>query len=399
MENKTAVPFQKKKVKKISCWLLLLLISLGTSAQTDSAKLRISILTCAPGSELYSTFGHTAVRITDSITQTDLVYNYGTFDFNDPNFYSKFTRGKLDYFLSVSDLPSFMYEYQSENRTVHEQVLLLSIENKKTIQQALTNNLTGAARYYKYDFLYNNCTSRIRDILIQYAGLPANQLLVPKETTFRNMLHEYLDKGNQSWSKLGIDLLLGSLIDKKVNIPQSMFLPDYLMKGIDSSVNSEKNILQQKIILNQGASSPSSFVDEPLIIFSIFSGILLFLSFLKYRVAKLIVRWVDFLLLLITGLIGCLLIFMWFGTDHKACAANFNLLWALPTNLVAAIAFWKNPQWLVKYFRMIEVIYFVLLIFNPLLPQEYNTGFFAIIVLMELRLLMLRRNRLTSVKQ
>ncbi len=386
-------------MKKISCWLVLLLISLVAHTQTDSARLRISVLTCAPGSELYSTFGHTAIRITDSIAQTDLVYNYGTFDFNDPDFYMKFTRGKLDYFLSVSDLPGFMYEYQQEGRDVHEQVLALSNESKAAIQRALTTNLIGPARYYKYDFLYNNCTSRIRDILIQYAGLQANQLLVPEETSFRNMLHLYLDKGNQSWSKLGIDLLLGSPIDKKVTITQSMFLPDYLMMGIDSSVKDNTPLLQEKILLNKGVDSPSSFVDEPLIDFSIFGAIVLILSFLKNNVARLIVKWIDFLLLLITGLIGCLLVFMWLGTDHKACAANFNLLWALPTNLVAAIVFWKNPSWLVKYFRIVEVIYFVLLIFNPLLPQEYNTGFFAIIVLMELRLLIQRRNRLTVVKQ
>lgn len=350
------------------------------------------MLTCAPGQELYSTFGHTAIRVVDSIQHTDIVYNYGTFDFSDPDFYSKFTRGKLDYFLSITSLPDFMYEYQSENRDVHEQVLALSDQAKKVIQQALNDNLAGAARYYKYDFLYNNCTSRVRDIVMKYGGLQADQRLVPPGTSFRDMLHEYLDKGNQAWSKFGIDLVLGSPIDKKAGIAESMFLPDYLMKGIDSSVRSKDHpVLGEKILINRGTAEPEPFRDTPLLLFSVVALIQGVLSFLKNKIAVKLSRVFDFVLFLSTGLIGCLLLFMWLGTDHSACAANYNLLWAMPLNVVAAWAVWKRPGWFRKYMSVYALLLLVTLLGWLWLPQELNTGFLPIILLLLARSVQLRK--------
>ncbi|MEA3424693.1 MAG: DUF4105 domain-containing protein [Bacteroidota bacterium] len=363
--------------------LLFLLCGLYGSAQDNRSGLRISVLTCAPGQELYSTFGHTAIRVVDSIQHTDIVYNYGTFDFSDPDFYSKFTRGKLDYFLSIASLPDFMYEYRSENRDVYEQVLALSEQSKKAIQQALNETLSGAARYYKYDFLYNNCTSRVRDIIMRYGGLEADQQLVPAGTSFRDMLHEYLDKGNQAWSKFGIDLVLGSPIDKKAGIAESMFLPDYLMKGIDSSVRSKDHkVLGDKILINRGTAQPEPFRDTPLLLFSVIAVIVGVLSLLKNKTAVQLSRVFDFVLFLSTGLIGCLLLFMWLGTDHSACAANYNLLWAMPLNVLAAFAVWKRPGWFRKYMSVYAGLLLVTILGWFWLPQELNTGFLPIILLL-----------------
>jgi len=380
------------KNKGLPLLLVALVSCLAVFAQTEPSRLRISILTCAPGDELYATFGHTAIRIIDSSQQTDLVYNYGTFDFNDPDFYSKFTRGKLDYFLSVATLPQFMYEYQVENRDVSEQELRLTDSIKRAILTALTENLAGAARYYKYDFLYNNCTSRVRDILIKYAGLKANQTLVPAKTSFRNMLHEYLDKGAKSWSKLGIDLLLGSPIDQLVNIPESMFLPDYLMKGIDSSVHSKPSgILEKKILLFRGIQSQEPFHNRPFYFFSVFALLVAGISFIRHKAARQMTKAVDFMLFLVTGLVGFLVLFMWFGTDHTSCAANYNLLWALPTHLIAAFALWRNPGWLQKYFGFCSVYYLLILVFYFFLPQQLNTGFIPFILLLLFRSLQWRK--------
>lgn len=372
--------------------LLFLLCGLYGSAQDNRSGLRISVLTCAPGQELYSTFGHTAIRVVDSIQHTDIVYNYGTFDFSDPDFYSKFTRGKLDYFLSIASLPDFMYEYRSENRDVYEQVLALSEQSKKAIQQALNETLSGAARYYKYDFLYNNCTSRVRDIIMRYGGLEADQQLVPSGTSFRDMLHEYLDKGNQAWSKFGIDLVLGSPIDKKAGIAESMFLPDYLMKGIDSSVRSKDHkVLGEKILINRGTAQPEPFRDAPLLLFSVIAVIVGVLSLLKNKTAVQLSRVFDFVLFLSTGLIGCLLLFMWLGTDHSACAANYNLLWAMPLNVLAAFAVWKRPGWFRKYMSVYAGLLLVTILGWFWLPQELNTGFFPIILLLLARCVQLRK--------
>lgn len=372
--------------------LLFLLWGLYSNAQDNRSELRISVLTCAPGQELYSTFGHTAIRVVDSIQHTDIVYNYGTFDFSDPDFYSKFTRGKLDYFLSIASLPDFMYEYRSENRDVYEQVLALSEQSKKAIQQALNETLSGAARYYKYDFLYNNCTSRVRDIIMRYGGLEADQQLVPAGTSFRDMLHEYLDKGNQAWSKFGIDLVLGSPIDKKAGIAESMFLPDYLMKGIDSSVRSKYHkVLGDKILINRGTAQPEPFRDTPLLLFSVIAVIVGVLSLLKNKTAVQLSRVFDFVLFLSTGLIGCLLLFMWLGTDHSACAANYNLLWAMPLNVLAAFAVWKRPGWFRKYMSVYAGLLLVTILVWFWLPQELNTGFLPIILLLLARCVQLRK--------
>ena len=354
--------------------------------------MRISVLTCSQGNELYSTFGHTALHVVDSSKHTDIIYNYGTFDFDDPDFYVKFTRGKLDYFLSVETLPQFMYEYQVEKRNVIEQELLLPGSAKTAIANALIENMMGANRYYKYDFLYNNCTSRIRDILQKYAGMTVPRLLVPPGTTFRNMLHVYLDRGGKAWSKLGIDLLLGSPIDKKVTIGQSMFLPDYLMKGIDSAAPvKEGSFIRSRILINTGSPSEPAGNYWPLVVFSAVSLFIILISLVKNRPALLFIPVFDFLLFLITGLIGCLLVFMWFGTDHKACAANYNLLWALPTNLIAAFAVWKKPVWLQKYFGFCTVLYALLLITWFWLPQQLNTAFIPITLLLLFRSAQLRK--------
>lgn len=380
------------KKKAFFSILLFLLWGLYSNAQDNRSGLRISVLTCAPGQELYSTFGHTAIRVVDSIQHTDIVYNYGTFDFSDPDFYSKFTRGKLDYFLSIASLPDFMYEYRSENRDVYEQVLALSEQSKKAIQQALNETLSGAARYYKYDFLYNNCTSRVRDIIMRYGGLEADQQLVPSGTSFRDMLHEYLDKGNQAWSKFGIDLVLGSPIDKKAGIAESMFLPDYLMKGIDSSVRSKDHkVLGEKILINRGTAQPEPFRDTPLLLFSVIAVIVGVLSLLKNKTAVQLSRVFDFVLFLSTGLIGCLLLFMWLGTDHSACAANYNLLWAMPLNVLAAFAVWKRPGWFRKYMSVYAGLLLVTILGWFWLPQELNTGFLPIILLLLARCVQLRK--------
>ncbi len=361
----------------VGCFLL---VAFAAVAQTSPSRLRISLLTCAPGDELYSTFGHTAIRVFDSTRQTDIVFNYGTFDFNDPDFYMKFTRGKLDYFLSVSSMSDFMYEYQVEHRDVTEQVLAVTDSDKQAILKALTDNLSGSARYYKYDFLYNNCTTRVRDILEQYGGMKMEKTLVPAHTTFRNMLHEYLDKGNQSWSKLGIDLLLGSPIDKEVSPFSSMFLPDYLMKGADSSLMlNAGSLIREKQVIHLGGATGKPFQNQPLYLFSVIAILMIFISLRDNKVAGLITRIMDSILFAVTGLLGMLFFFMWFGSDHKACAANYNLLWALPTNLIAAAAIWKQPVWLRYYFSITGILLLLTLVLWLWLPQQLNTGLIPII--------------------
>ena len=153
--------------KNISLWFIAILFHFNLTAQ-DSSHIRISLLTCTPGDELYSTFGHSALRLIDSSSVQDIVFNYGTFSFDDPDFYSKFIRGKLMYFVSTSYFNDFKIDYQSTNRGITEQVLNLSAEEKIAMQQFLYNNAREENKYYKYDFLFDNCTTRLRDIIVQF---------------------------------------------------------------------------------------------------------------------------------------------------------------------------------------------------------------------------------------
>jgi hypothetical protein len=152
--------------------LLILLFLLFPGAEKlqaqENTRLRISLLTCTPGEELYSIFGHSALRIIDSNSVSDIVYNYGTFNFNDEGFYLKFIRGKLKYYISIENTSDFIYSYKAEGRGITEQVLMLSNEESYHIQHALNENLKEENKYYAYDFFLDNCTTRLRDLILKH---------------------------------------------------------------------------------------------------------------------------------------------------------------------------------------------------------------------------------------
>ena len=155
----------------------LILFSLETAAQIDSinqtnCSYQISLLTCSPGEELYTTFGHSAIRILNSQTGSDLVFNYGTFDFEDPDFYQKFIEGKLLYFVSVDSMRNFLWEYQYYQRGITEQILNLTCEEKEKIVRALFENAKNENKFYRYNFTFDNCTTRIRDLLEKNSTTP-----------------------------------------------------------------------------------------------------------------------------------------------------------------------------------------------------------------------------------
>jgi len=358
-------------------------------AQDNShCPVRISLLTCAPGQELYSTFGHTAIRIIDSIRHTDIVYNYGTFNFDDPNFYMKFVRGKLDYFLSAAYYPDFMYEYQEEQRSVTEQVLNLTCAQKQQIVEALNTNMQAENRMYKYDFIYDNCTTRVRDLI--FGSLPGSGVtkqLVPEGTTARNLIHTYLDRGGEPWSKLGIDILLGAKLDKPVDNKVAMFLPDYLLKGVDNAVinKTQPVVGQKKMLLDVPSPVAATWNYMPLLLFTIVCGVLALLYLSPNKQAQSISRFMDSFLLYLTGLLGVLLVFMWWGTDHRMTKDNWNLLWALPTNVIAAFFLWRNPFWLRRYFYVAFIINAIVLAGWFWLPQEINITIAPLVVLLLFR--------------
>lgn len=355
--------------------------------QTDNCHVRISVLTCAPGTELYATFGHSAVRIIDSARRTDFVFNWGTFDVDEPDFYLKFMRGKLPYYLSVEKFPDFLYEYEYEHRSVTEQLLNIDCDEKNKILQSLALNLQGNNKFYKYDFLFDNCTTRIRDLLQKdLSGFAVTKDVTAAGTTFRNMLHNYLDKGGEPWSKLGIDILLGAVIDRTVTRNESLFLPEFLMAGLnESQYGNTKTVSSNAPLLQEVSPIIPANKYTPLIAFSIAAVLIFFISRMNQKGAKRLTRFFDALLIYSTGILGVLLLFMWLGTDHVVCKNNFNLLWALPTNFIAAFFLFTNKAWIKQYFKIAAGLSAILLAAWFWLPQQMNIALVPLVVLLMFR--------------
>lgn len=369
------------RVAVIFCFLYTFLTPVNTSAQ-DSSRLRISLITCTPGDQLYSIFGHSAIRIIDSTSMTDYVYNYGTFNFEDEGFYLKFVRGQLDYYISLDMFSNFMYAYRAENRGITEQVLQLTQDEKLSLRSYLNENLKEENKYYKYDFFFDNCTTRLRDLLLTFKKpAPLFPPVMPEGTRFREAIHLYLDKGQQYWSKLGIDILLGAPTDAVMSPAQQQFLPDNLMYSVDSVHN--LRLVKSKIDLFQPAlPETSGFRITPGIFFSFLFAMILMMGLSKNKIAISFLHRLDGLIFFLTGILGLVLCFMWFGTDHSMTKNNYNLLWAWPTHAVMAFMINKRSASARKYWLASSILLSVVLLAWYFLPQALNPALIPFVLIL-----------------
>jgi len=369
--------------------ILFFLLCLGQSGNRlsaqDSSHLRISLLTCTPGEELYSIFGHSALRIVDSTNINnrffDVVYNYGTFDFYDEHFYLKFIRGKLLYCISEENFSDFKLEYQTANRGITEQVLDLTAEEKINTKKILLENLREENRYYKYDFFLDNCTTRLRDLILRIKR-PAVQLpaVMPVNTRFRQAIHQYLDDGQQYWSKFGIDILLGARTDAVMTPAQQQFLPDNLMTALDKSSPPIVASSADLYAIPKKNNDNSWFT--PMVVFSCLLIFFVLLSLSKNKWLCMLLKGLDGFLFLITGLLGIILIFMWVGTDHSMTKDNYNLLWALPSHIIFAFFINSNRSFVKSYFLFTAISLLIVLAAWAFLPQQLNTALIPFVILL-----------------
>jgi hypothetical protein len=371
----------KKKIFSLLIIINCQLLIINSAYGQDSSHLRISLLTCTPGDELYSTFGHSAYRVVDSSSVSDIVYNYGTFSFDDEGFYLKFIRGKLLYYVSAENFEDFKYTYQSTNRGITEQVLNLTAAEKTTVQHFLNNNLKEENKYYKYDFFFDNCTTRLRDILKKnHDSTFTIKPVMPLGTTFRQAIYQYLDKNHKDWSKLGIDILLGKPCDGVMTAEQMQFLPNNLMISLDSA--SHPLILSHQNLYSINTDNNKAPLFTPLVVFTLLLVIIIAISFLKNNFALAFLHGFDGLLLFCTGALGIILIFMWTATDHSMTKSNFNLLWAWPTHVVIAFFVNSKKAWVKKYFAFTTAALAIVLVAWFFLPQHLNTGLIPFVLLL-----------------
>src|SRR6056297_172817 len=328
-----------KLFKNFVACILFLLPVFTAHSQPLSNNAEISLLTCSSGKELYATFGHSAIRVHDTISNTDIVFNYGVFDFNTPHFYWKFVSGKLKYQLAIQSARRFIRMYEKEGRSVIEEKIILKKEEKRDLLAYLQKNYLPENRYYLYDFFYNNCSSKIWDVTAKQIEQPLYfDSTAYSPETFRKMLFPYLK--NLPWAKLGINILLGLPADKTADFEEQMFLPDYLSYNMSHTLREKdkheaQSILGPRKILVKTQRPVLTNTWEPLWVFWIIFGIIFILSI--FRFSKKIMSVIDYLLYSVTGLLGILLSFLWFISEHQAMNANLDLLWASPIAVLVII--------------------------------------------------------------
>jgi len=359
-----------------------------------SPKAEITVITCGPGEELYSTFGHSAFRVHDVNNKLDRVYNYGTFNFNTPNFYLKFTQGKLLYELRAYNFGNFLQSYFREKRWVKGQVLELTPQEKQEIFDFLENNAKPENRAYHYDFFYDNCSTRIYNVLEKNLGdkLIFDNHFEEEGLTHRQLIQRYL--GDLPWSDFGIDLALGSVIDRKANSKEYMFLPDYVLKALDKVQIKEGNKQlpfvkrNEDILLDFNDKVVTKTFFTPLLVFSLLALLVLYLTYQDYKKKKRN-RILDFIIFFVTGLTGVVVLLLWFATDHQATADNFNILWAFAPNLIFAFISKKNSRMSYYYIFTLLGLLDLLLILWIFKVQVFSTGLFPILALLYIRYLYL----------
>jgi hypothetical protein len=352
--------------------VVALFFATSASGQYLSEKAEISLLTYAPVNEIHTVFGHSSVRVFDPERQLDIVFNYGMFDYAAPNFTLNFIKGKLNYSLGIQNYRDVIAYSDYRNQTVSEQVLNLDNRQKQEIYAFLQNNYKPENRYYLYDFFFDNCATRIRDILdtTLTTSLSYDKAAVEKNVTFRELLREFTKA--QPWLEFGIDLVLGLPTDKKATFEQQMFLPQYLNEsfaaGTITTADTTKNLVQTTRPVHLADEVPETgFSITPMLLFWLFFGLTLVLNILP-KTSKITKIW-NGVFVFIAGLAGLVILLMWFGTEHIPTKNNLNVIWCFPTHLIAAFWIWKTTS-KPMYFRIFTAVNILLLITFPVFPQQ-----------------------------
>lgn len=383
----------------IFCFLAVLFAPLQVAKSAESAY--VSLLTCSPGDEVYAYFGHTALRYCNPDKKMDLVFNYGVFDFSEPGFVAKFVLGQTDYMLGVIDYPYFIQEYAMRGSGVVEQVLAFDSLQCERLFSLLRDNYRPANRVYRYNYFYNNCTTKARDIIeealadaggIEYRGCDATP-------TFRETVHRFT--AVSPWYTFGIDLLLGSEADDAPGARVLQFIPSTLMRDFSAAVVSvaadsliplvtqTNNLLEP---VDEAGESLSLFT--PNLLFALILLLVAMLTYVGYRKGRLF--WaVDAVLLLVQGVAGALVTFMVLFSVHPTVGSNLLVLLLNPLPLVLLPIYIYNAikkrKQNIMWMQTIMVAQFLVL--SPFIPQYIPTAIYMFAVTLLIRSLYITHKR------
>lgn len=385
-------------MKRLALFLVLLpFLVQGQLKLSNQAQ--IHVITAGPfQGEVYSAFGHSAVRVHDPVNKIDLLYNYGIFDFNQPNFYINFARGYLNYKLGVTTYERFKYAYTYYNRSIDEQVLNLDSAQRQKYFDFLQWNSKPENQFYYYDYFYDNCATRIRDGLKTTFGddIQFDGSYIETDYTIRDLTDLYLDE--QPWGDLGIDICLGLPMDKKATPSMYMFLPDYILSAFNhASIKRDGQavpLVKKTFNTNEHKPEPDqASTITPHIAFWTLFALLLVVTFLGYQKGRHH-KSIDVVLFGIVGLLGWLLFLLWVATDHNAAAKNMNLLWAIPLHfpLVFFILKKRVPKFIATYFQWVFFFEVIVLIAWAFLPQNLHNSLIPVTALLALRAFFIYHN-------
>jgi len=375
-------------MKKIRFLLFFLLSITALHAQNKlSNEAEISILTSTPSEEeVFTVYGHTAIRINDPIHNFDYIFNYGIFDFNKPNFIYRFAKGETDYMLGVDDFQHYIIGYQLRGSGIIEQVLNLTTEEKEKIWTALEINYRPENRIYRYNFFFDNCSTR-PVVLVEknVTGEVVYDYPYPPQT-FRDLINACTE--NKPWQTFGCDLALGSSTDRMATQHEEMFLPLYLMEAfenafIKSEDGSTRKLVKQTNIIVEDISDEedikSTFFTPLIVCWGLFLFILL-LTIFEWK-KKIYYPIIDFMLFFVAGIAGVVLFFLAFISEHPGTTGNWLLLWLNPIHLFGAILFMvKKAKKAAYYYHFINfAVLTLMLLFWRFIPQHFNAAFIPLV--------------------
>jgi hypothetical protein len=341
-----------------------------------SENAKVSVLTCGTGNESYSLFGHTAIRITDPDQFIDLVYNYGAFDFNTPNFVAKFTKGDLQYFAVTHSFTDFMSEYNYERRSVYEQELNIPYALKQKLFQNLNTSLASGESHYTYKFIDKNCTSMVVDIINKTLDTVAIVKNTDTDITYRTILFPYFE--GHFYEQLGTSIIFGKKVDR---LGTQIFLPFELLKSL-KQVQYKNQLLAQenKTLLEFNETQAGSWWNNCY-------------SYLLLLGAIVIVnrKFTNQLYLLTMGLLGLFFLAVGFYSSHQELAYNYNVLLFNPATLVLLyFCYMKNRKWIyvLSLFNLAALFVYLLILINKahlliVLPLIVTSGIVLVRLLIE----------------
>lgn len=379
-------------MKRLATYLLVLAATLllpgRLRAQTvgaDSDSVTVSLITIYPGSEMWSIYGHTELRVTTA--DTDLFFNYGVFDFNGGNFVYRFVKGETDYMCAA-----FPYQFALQGyggRKVVEQVLNLTQPQARAVRETLLRNALPQNATYRYKYFSDNCSTRPRDIIEAALGTSLSWGHQPREPrTYRDIMSHYND--NYAWERFGIALALGSDADTLVTARQELFIPMLLMQAADSATVTRGGVVQPLVVARhvlisgpeQGAILPATpWWQSPMALACLLLAITLAVTWRDWR-RHTASRKFDSLLYLLYALGGCMIAFLVFVSTHESTTPNWVLLWLNPLYLVPMVAVWFGAcrRWLRIWFMVASAALALALLVPALGLQCYDPTFYPLIL-------------------